>query len=218
MNTEEKSYLVKEDYYYNVFFDFDCPVCGISSFSHTHKKGTLPRDFEKGGAEITSEEDLWSCKKHNTAGNADMGCPHCYREESAPSMSIENVPVKRGISIEEAKKLMDEFEEIGTHGHTDDLMFSYREVWRLVLSASFLAASEQREKIKKAFQPLCCHVTGMHDPTHFKKDPKRLCDIQRDRAFTQGCKEFGISYDQALSDPNCGWCKDSQQTISSKKE
>lgn len=48
MNSEpQKDYLVKEDYQYNVFYDFDCPVCYISSFSHFHKKGTLPKDFER---------------------------------------------------------------------------------------------------------------------------------------------------------------------------
>jgi hypothetical protein len=66
-------------------------------------------------------------------------------------------------------------------------------------------------EIEEAIQhPPCCHVSGTHDPLHFKKDPTQLCDIQMRRAYLNVVKILDIRADdlRALSSPDCCWCND----------
>lgn len=51
----------------------------------------------------------------------------------------------------------------------------------------------------------CCHVSGMHEPTHFR-EKKYVCEAQKAEAFERFCKDLGIN-PETKSSMNCGWCK-----------
>lgn len=79
-----------------------------------------------------------------------------------------------------------------------------------------MAKSESRtftlEEIKRAFEPRCCHVTGMHDPQHWQNDPAKLCSLQAFHAYKRGLAALGISYGYACSDLECYWCNEYKDT------
>lgn len=52
----------------------------------------------------------------------------------------------------------------------------------------------------------CCHVSGMHNPTHFD-ERKFICSLQKSEALERFCKQIGIN-PKTKSKPTCGWCAD----------
>jgi len=65
---------------------------------------------------------------------------------------------------------------------------------------------KDKQLITKLLQPYCCHVSGMHNPSHFEDDPRDLCNLQKARVFDHLC-ELVEHEPVAISDPDCGWCK-----------
>lgn len=73
------------------------------------------------------------------------------------------------------------------------------------------ALEKQKEdlffKFKNALTPYCCHTSGMHNPTHFVENPKKLCNNQKAKSFDRACKFIGFD-PIAIPNPNgCYWCK-----------
>ena len=62
------------------------------------------------------------------------------------------------------------------------------------------------KEIEKMLWLPCCHVSGMHDPTHFQ-ERRGVCEIQIVETFKRFCKEIRIN-PKTKSDPKCGWCID----------
>ena len=52
----------------------------------------------------------------------------------------------------------------------------------------------------------CCHVSGMHDPTHFLERPDAVCDIQRRNAYDHAIVALGFKLEPGIADEDCGWC------------
>lgn len=81
------------------------------------------------------------------------------------------------------------------------------------LSADELLASipdEALAGLRELLMPMCCHITGMHDPTHFREQ-KYVCEFQKRYAWERTWKVlFGEEPTPAEipSDPECGWCRD----------
>jgi len=50
----------------------------------------------------------------------------------------------------------------------------------------------------------CCHVTGMHDPEHYR-DGKYICDGQKAGAFERFCTDLGVNPVVRMK-PGCFWC------------
>ena len=67
-------------------------------------------------------------------------------------------------------------------------------------------SKEQLEYLEELFRLPCCHISGMHNPTHFQ-DREYVCNRQKTHAYESGCKELGIN-PQVKSKPGCGWCRD----------
>ena len=67
---------------------------------------------------------------------------------------------------------------------------------------------EQIKFLKDIFTPRCCHMTGMHDPTHFE-EKKYVCSDQKAEAFDRGRKLLGFG-EVTVNDPipkeDCFWC------------
>lgn len=55
----------------------------------------------------------------------------------------------------------------------------------------------------------CCHVTGMHDPGHFREG-KYICADQKANAFERLCRSLGIN-PKTRSEPHCGWCENPKE-------
>jgi hypothetical protein len=75
---------------------------------------------------------------------------------------------------------------------------------------------EQREYLARVLTPPCCHVSGMHDPTHFKENPKRLCDIQKSTAFENAIKRLRLKV-VATSADGCYWCERHEKETRGKR-
>ena len=80
-------------------------------------------------------------------------------------------------------------------------------------SALYTVAAESRKEVvdelRDALTIRCCHVTGMHDPTHYEKK-KYVCSIQRAEAFDRAREVCGMEEpfpEEAIPKENCGWCK-----------
>ena len=65
---------------------------------------------------------------------------------------------------------------------------------------------EQLLWLKQIFQAYCCHVSGIHDPQHFEKNPNELCKLQESKAYRAGMKALKIK-PVAISLPKCYWCE-----------
>lgn len=63
-----------------------------------------------------------------------------------------------------------------------------------------------KKEIKDMLYVECCHVTGMHDPKHFK-NKAYVCFLQKARAFERLLKYFGIKMLKVKSSKECGWCE-----------
>lgn len=75
-----------------------------------------------------------------------------------------------------------------------------------------LDTSEIAQEIMDEMLPLiqafayipCCHVSGMHDPEHFKKG--EICNLQKAEAFERLCKDLDIN-PETKSKMDCYWCR-----------
>lgn len=65
---------------------------------------------------------------------------------------------------------------------------------------------EQLAFLRGLLTPYCCHITGMHDVTHFAKNPAKLCIYQKAEAYDRICQTFGWTLG-AISKPGCYWCE-----------
>ena len=66
---------------------------------------------------------------------------------------------------------------------------------------------QQLRKVKRALAPTCCHVTGSHDPTHWRKQPSVFCDVQKARAWDRATRLLRLHYYHAISEPGCRLCR-----------
>ena len=68
-------------------------------------------------------------------------------------------------------------------------------------------SKDQSEYLREILTPPCCHVSGEHDPVHFKEQPKKVCSIQKARAYERALRElrFGIIPGRK-EEEICGWC------------
>lgn len=64
---------------------------------------------------------------------------------------------------------------------------------------------ELKDWIEKQLWIPCCHVTGMHSPTHFQ-ERRYICDIQLAEVFVRFCKMLGIDPVVKSDLENCYWC------------
>jgi len=81
-------------------------------------------------------------------------------------------------------------------------------MWKII--DSDMIADECVKKIKEIielwmFVP-CCHMSGMHELTHFD-NRLYICESQKAEAFERFCKDFGIN-PVTKSKIDCGWCRD----------
>lgn len=58
--------------------------------------------------------------------------------------------------------------------------------------------------IEKMMEIPCCHVSGMHDPTHYR-ERRYICEGQKRAVFDRMCEELGIN-PRTKSREDCGWC------------
>lgn len=65
---------------------------------------------------------------------------------------------------------------------------------------------EQLAWLKIILTPPCCHVSGEHNSTHFKEDPKIVCGIQARGIYAKVLKELRFAEIPGVSKPNCVWC------------
>lgn len=65
---------------------------------------------------------------------------------------------------------------------------------------------EQLAWLAEAFTAPCCHTSGMHDPTHYEKNPAELCRSQQAKAYERGMVALGLTQ-IAKPEPGCYWCK-----------
>lgn len=77
---------------------------------------------------------------------------------------------------------------------------------------------EQLQYLRQLLQPTCCHVTGTHDPTHFQRDPSRLCTIQKADAWDRAVAWLGIAHDRAVSSKTCGWCARAREAAEAERQ
>lgn len=66
---------------------------------------------------------------------------------------------------------------------------------------------EQHDALALILSPACCHITGMHNPTHWENNPVALCEAQKAKAWDRAVALLDIEMGPATSDPTCGWCK-----------
>jgi hypothetical protein len=69
-------------------------------------------------------------------------------------------------------------------------------------------AEQALDRLRDALVPTCCHVTGMHNPTHWTKD-RTVCTIQKAAAFDEAFKAvYGrdVTADDCVSHLECYWC------------
>lgn len=67
---------------------------------------------------------------------------------------------------------------------------------------------DQRAALGRLMAPQCCHITGMHDPTHFK-DSRYICREQMTESYERLRHALGVPLLQpgeAASKSDCGWC------------
>lgn len=65
---------------------------------------------------------------------------------------------------------------------------------------------EQMEFLREILTPPCCHVSGEHDPTHFREKPARVCYIQKQVAYDHALVMLRIGSVPGKSKKNCYWC------------
>jgi hypothetical protein len=51
----------------------------------------------------------------------------------------------------------------------------------------------------------CCHVSGMHNPSHFEQR-KYICELQKAEALERFCHDLGIN-PVTRSKIDCSWCE-----------
>ena len=71
------------------------------------------------------------------------------------------------------------------------------------------------ERIRNIIRhPPCCHVSGCHDPTHFRNDPRKICYLQEGRAYQKIKMLLSINDREitAMSESDCGWCHDYEKS------
>ena len=80
-------------------------------------------------------------------------------------------------------------------------------VWKAIDSKRIAADSVKEiiEILELWLYIPCCHIDGMHDPTHFTKR-KYICNHQLADAFKRFCRNLGIN-PVTRSDPSCSRCR-----------
>lgn len=68
-----------------------------------------------------------------------------------------------------------------------------------------ITKKQLREEIEKLISIPCCHITGMHDPSHFD-NKEYVCETQLTKAFINLLKELGIERIKVESVKDCYWC------------
>ena len=83
---------------------------------------------------------------------------------------------------------------------------------------------QQLEYLAEIFALPCCHVSGMHDPTHYEKG--LVCESQMAKAWKHAMKALGLE-PTVKSQDGCYWCsahegypenKDVQPTVDVLKD
>jgi len=67
---------------------------------------------------------------------------------------------------------------------------------------------EQLQYLKQILMPPCCHVSGLHDPMHFRDD-RYICEKQKAKGFDNAWQTlFGKEIEPQDVPPRkgCGWC------------
>lgn len=67
---------------------------------------------------------------------------------------------------------------------------------------------EQLQYLKQILVPPCCHVSGLHDPMHFRED-RYICEKQKAKGFDNAWQTlFGKKIEPQDIPPrkDCGWC------------
>lgn len=67
-------------------------------------------------------------------------------------------------------------------------------------------SEEQLDYLLRILTPGCCHVSGMHDPTHYRKRPEQLCHLQKARAWQRAVAHLGLAIERAIPEQDCYWC------------
>ena len=67
---------------------------------------------------------------------------------------------------------------------------------------------EQMAWLEAALRPPCCHVSGMHNPTHWTKGGY-VCFYQKTEAYERFRDALGLPLvvgSDCVPDPECYWC------------
>lgn len=68
---------------------------------------------------------------------------------------------------------------------------------------------QQLNDVREAVKIRCCHVTGLHDPTHFE-ERRYVCERQMAQAYLAVrivLKMDPPTPEEATATPGCGWCE-----------
>ena len=76
---------------------------------------------------------------------------------------------------------------------------------------------EQLDWLRSILKPSCCHVSGEHDPKHFEEQPKRICYIQKYKAYDKAMKALRFAPMTGIPEDECGWCEDRRKRLSGGK-
>lgn len=74
---------------------------------------------------------------------------------------------------------------------------------------------EQLSFLKKVLTPYCCHVSGLHDPVHFK-EKQYVCEKQKAKCYDRLRELLGfgaVTVDEPVPAPGCYWCERAAQHI-----
>lgn len=64
---------------------------------------------------------------------------------------------------------------------------------------------EQLTYLEAILATECCHMAGMHDPTHWRKDGT-VCWQSMEKPYKRAIRELGIKV-PIYSAHDCGWCR-----------
>lgn len=78
------------------------------------------------------------------------------------------------------------------------------------------ALEDQKKKIVRAMTPYCCHVTGMHDPTHFKNNPEEICGLQKENAYDRLCNHLKLNPKAMVNPKGCYNCQTEEERMEDK--
>jgi hypothetical protein len=73
---------------------------------------------------------------------------------------------------------------------------------------------EQLTWLRETLKPECCHVSGMHDPTHWSEG-RYVCRDQKAGAYDHLRTALGfaaVKPQDCVSPEDCGWCHEDGET------